>query len=528
MGYSGWEGDVIMNALNNRLQSPLPFNLYWFSYNRSDCDKLPAWITGNPNVRFVVPGSRGMSVGADSQVSDIAAAEIPNVGERGGAGPTLPARKVLDLLVKSFTLDSPPLTKAPLQFFADQLGQSVFREEEDNSGIDIYSFQSVVARVQLAARLLAAKERAQSDVERTMEKVRDALRRSDYRGAIEAANSIPIADAEQRQLEELMAVTSTAADNLGDNSSDQIQAYGLIAAAAEHIARGDATNPHISISWAHALVRKTNVLLAMKQYEKVVAICDELAKRFRNAKEPEILEQVGRGLNNKGHSLSQLDRKEEAIRVYSQVVELFGNATEPRLCARAAAALFNTSTTLGELKRYQDAITVCDDVINRFGHSAEPDLVNMVIRAMNNKAWNLSQLSRYAEAISLCDEVIRHFGQRDEPEVRDAVNRALLSKGIAAKQLSKYDDGLSALDEVVKRLKGTTKPPMLEFIAKALLIKAQIFKTLGEKEQLLTVYSEMVQAFEGHSHEPLRPYLVLVKKMLKEHDQAVATQIDPS
>ncbi|MGA2144557.1 MAG: SIR2 family protein [Bryobacteraceae bacterium] len=58
VGYSGWEGDVFMTALQRRLAAALRTNLYWFCYRRRDADALPAWLRASPNVCAVVPEER--------------------------------------------------------------------------------------------------------------------------------------------------------------------------------------------------------------------------------------------------------------------------------------------------------------------------------------------------------------------------------------------------------------------------------------------------------------------------------------
>jgi tetratricopeptide (TPR) repeat protein len=527
LGYSGWEGDVIMNALKNRLQTPLPFNLYWFCYKRSDCDDLPDWIRENPNIRLVTPSLPAIPSG-ESELSEIANAEIHTVSEAGGIGQILPARKVLDLLVKSFTLDSPPLTKNPLQFFADQLGRSVLREEDDSSGVDIYGFQSVVARVQMASRLLAAREHAQSGIESAMEKVRDALRRSDYRGAIHVAKSISIADANPRQLEELIAASSTAAESLGDNSTERIDAYDVISNATDYLVRGGSSSGSTLANWARALLRKTDVLLALTHYEATITACDEIVRRFSSATEPEVLEQVGRALNNKGHSLSRLNRKEEAIRVFDEVMKLFGQATESQLRARAAAALLSKALVFGELKRHQDSIAGCDEVISRFDSPEEPACEAFVVSALANKGWSLIRLEHYTEGVSLFDEVVHRFAERNEPEIRDTVTRSLLNKGVAAGFLGNNEEALTALKETVRRLRGVTKLPLLEITAKAIASQAQIYKKLNQREQMLVACAEILQCLEGHTEESLERYVLMAKSMMSEPDQVVATKAVPT
>ncbi|MFZ5889598.1 MAG: hypothetical protein ACOY0T_00900 [Myxococcota bacterium] len=44
-----------MGALRRRLASPLPYNLYWFSYRRTDVDSLPEWLREHRQFRAVVP-----------------------------------------------------------------------------------------------------------------------------------------------------------------------------------------------------------------------------------------------------------------------------------------------------------------------------------------------------------------------------------------------------------------------------------------------------------------------------------------
>jgi len=59
VGYSGWEGDVLMTSLKRRLKHPLGSNLYWFCYRRGDLEALPAWLKDNEDVRFVMETASG-------------------------------------------------------------------------------------------------------------------------------------------------------------------------------------------------------------------------------------------------------------------------------------------------------------------------------------------------------------------------------------------------------------------------------------------------------------------------------------
>ena len=59
IGYGGWEGDVLMASLKRRLQSPLPYNLYWFCHSRKDTEFLPEWLRSNLQVYIVAPPQEG-------------------------------------------------------------------------------------------------------------------------------------------------------------------------------------------------------------------------------------------------------------------------------------------------------------------------------------------------------------------------------------------------------------------------------------------------------------------------------------
>jgi tetratricopeptide (TPR) repeat protein len=71
----------------------------------------------------------------------------------------------------------------------------------------------------------------------------------------------------------------------------------------------------------------------------MIAVWDEVARRFGEAVEPALREQVARALVSKGFTLRQLNRSEEAIAVYDEVVRRFGEATEPALRELVARAL---------------------------------------------------------------------------------------------------------------------------------------------------------------------------------------------
>ena len=78
---------------------------------------------------------------------------------------------------------------------------------------------------------------------------------------------------------------------------------------------------------------------------------DEVMRRFGDATEAALREQVAKALFNKGVTLGALNRSEEAIAVYGEVVRRFGDATEAALREQVAGALFNKAMASCRPKR---------------------------------------------------------------------------------------------------------------------------------------------------------------------------------
>ena len=55
VGYSGWENDVIMTRLKERLSYPTPLRYIWVCYSRESYDTLPQWLKSSSSVDFVIP-----------------------------------------------------------------------------------------------------------------------------------------------------------------------------------------------------------------------------------------------------------------------------------------------------------------------------------------------------------------------------------------------------------------------------------------------------------------------------------------
>ena len=347
IGYAGWEGDVIMSALQRRLQTELPYNAYWFCYRRSEVELLPDWLKSHPDVYFVVPPAleagrqtvaslSGGESRARGPMKTIPYAEAGQLSGKEGEEPTLSGQKVLDKLIQTTKPKDPGLTMDPLGFFAEQLRTSLPQDETGKTEGDIYSIRSVIERIE------RAREKETETIEESpLEAVRDALRRSQYREAIREGLGIRIrkSDLANSQLLELASNMLSAGLGLGDDSSDEIHSYDLVVAIGDVLStERNIDNHHIREQVAKALLYKGITLAALNRSEEEIAVYEEVVKRFGEASEPELREQVAKALVNKGITLSALKRSEEAIAVYTEVVKRFGEASEPELREQVARA----------------------------------------------------------------------------------------------------------------------------------------------------------------------------------------------
>ena len=104
IGYSGWEDDVIMSKLRDRLQyAALPYSLLWFCFSAKDYELLPEWLKSSDDVIFVLPEQKSVEDEVDRK-------EELSI---------LPAEDVLNALITRFGFDAPNLFSNPIQYYID-------------------------------------------------------------------------------------------------------------------------------------------------------------------------------------------------------------------------------------------------------------------------------------------------------------------------------------------------------------------------------------------------------------------------
>jgi len=331
IGYSGWEGDVFMTALQRRLVTPLPYNLYWFCYRRDEIRDLPDFLI-HPDVYFVVPNEAPLESSVRSTDGDEAENRSSNsVNDRK---PTLSATTVLDVLLNQFGMESPQLTRDPLTFFADRL-RSELPGDEVQADRDIYSFRSVLERVERA--IVREQQDAQRDEynERRLEQIREAVRRARYEEALQLAKDRP--DFSAKQLRELLNTMDSAARAMGSKShmtplacDVALRCYGQLCELH------DPLKPVVLSGLANL---KGNAFYADHKYEQAIKAYDQALIPLANDCDMQMPLTLLH--NNKGLALKALGKTDEALNEYEIVIaQLTGNTNDEALNRLAVALVF--------------------------------------------------------------------------------------------------------------------------------------------------------------------------------------------
>jgi tetratricopeptide (TPR) repeat protein len=581
IGYSGWEGDVIMEALRRRLSpafSTLSSNIYWFCYRREAIEMLPSWLVNHKDVRIVAPPaaasqtavprsaaleqpqqSAGTPLALDGRRSPLerpgeARAVEGSGGSTGSsavpaaalASPTLPADRVLGLLINMLGAPVPPIADNPVAYFAGQMRARLSGIQDLETDV-AYSFGDILDRIERARN---CDEKASTPNQELMPELRNLMRSARYRDGIRLLLEAPPAAIEAMSTEDAKYAAGAmweAAVALLDDSEEELGAYQLIGRLGSRIPAGEPDDedtqrriaraglyealtlanrsrfdeavaaydqvvqrfgasplPLVQEQVAGTLFSKGATLSSLGRYDEAVVAYDALAARFSGSTEANVLEQVAKGLNNKGTALMALDGSDAVLAPFDEVVRLIAERPEPALQRQVAIAYFNKGVHVGSLGRIEESIADYDQVIGRFSASDDLILRQQVAKAMLNRGVQMGSLDRHDESLADYDEVVRRNAGTDDAELQDQVALALVNKGIRLSALGRPLDEIGAYDQVVQMFGAAVRPFIAGQVARALLNKGVVLGTLDRSEEALAVYDDIVARYGSQNDPNLR------------------------
>lgn len=121
VGYSGWENDVIMRCLKERLSYPTPLQYIWICYNKQSYTNLPNWIKNNDSVIFVIP---------ESEKSDCNETCDTLSWDSTSNNDVIDATMFFKRIISSFKLKTPLIFTDPYSYYSQKI-HSVLPKNED-------------------------------------------------------------------------------------------------------------------------------------------------------------------------------------------------------------------------------------------------------------------------------------------------------------------------------------------------------------------------------------------------------------
>ncbi len=484
IGYSGWEDDVFMTALRQRIEShALAYNLYWFCHDRAGAELLPDWLLGCTHVRFVVPADTGDGAPGDRR----AAAEQE---------PTLAAVTILDALIRALEMPVPDLTRNPVAFFARHLRTSLIPTDEarESTADDVYLLEAMIEELELLA---PSWESAGSRTDAAgpamqLEAIRDAVRRSRYQEAIVSARAIDLETLPATSVRELREMALMAALQLDDDSDDELDGYRLAIAAADRF-QGDGPdlleNARSAVS---AFANAATVLTAQRRDGEAVEMLTEAFLRFEDI--PELRPDVVDLLETRALVLWRTRQHPQELETWDLIIKRFAEDSDPTVQATVARAYVEKADTL-ENDDYPAALMTYDAMLAYYADSPVPAVQVEVVRAMRARAFALAMLQRHAEAVTTIDELIATWEHSPSARIRRELARAFDDKAFDLQMLGRIDEAISTLDAQQDRY-GDDPELQTEVLA-GRLSKGRLLVRSGRRDDATAIFDAIIEQGRG-------------------------------
>lgn len=435
IGYSGWEDDVVMKALERRASSTFPYRMFWFCFQPPKVESFPEWLITHPQIYFVTRSVPEQAQASTTTGQQSASADAPPPAPPPKSLKTeLPAHIVLERLSRELKIEEPPLFDDPIEFFAKQLENllpkleeivesDVSAEDDDSAVGDNYFIGNLVAELREINR---QKKKGQLSQLRSVIK---ELRRSNPHQAIEEAKKINISKGKlgERQLREFMKAMWLAARSLFDNSQEELEANNMVVKAGAKLLKA---NPA------------------------------DMAAR----------ELMAKAYVNKGVILGSQDKHERGIKVFDDVLQFIGDPTTLTLRAQKAKALYNKAVAYGSVQKKDEERATYKCLIEEFYTSNEKEITVHVARATNNLAYKL--IVDLKQELAASDTKTQNSGKLNLREAREMIERAfklspqnpyiLSNLGYAAALAGNYDEAEKYMKQAIELGREKIKNGALE------------------------------------------------------------------
>jgi tetratricopeptide (TPR) repeat protein len=418
VGYSGWEHDVIMTALKNRLyHDRIPNNLYWFCYRSDDLKKFPNWLQEHPDVNFVLP-----NVFFDNDGNK----EKDALRPASDGYEILSAESIFQGLVDEVRIEQPSLILDPLSFFAKQL-KKLLPRDYSKKGQTAYRLGDVIQRVETGNQLLKTHEavikQEKNSLKAKLEAIKEVFRKGDNKNSIRLICELTDKEwefVEAESAKELSSILKATLPTFKPRTKNEIARYENVINVLQRLSKQSEKYDEIIaetlFDWAYSSGEKGDLIKEIEIYDRLIA-------QFLNSKKIQLQIIAAKAFYNKGFRLINMEKYWEAIEVYDEFdkkfrkIKVVGNLSTLKIMS-----LINKGIACGKLKDFEEEVKVLVEVDKRYRNTEE--VQQWVATALVNKGIALIKMNKASQAINIWKETRRRFGKHKDPQIQERVSKA--------------------------------------------------------------------------------------------------------
>ncbi|WP_339832204.1 SIR2 family protein [Paenibacillus sp. FSL R7-0272] len=522
IGYSGWEKDVFMQALERRLESPLPFNLYWFCYSENDIESLPRWLRENSDVKFVVPSSNNEQ--RHEEDLDQILLGVKDVEKDNSV---LEAKEVFEQFINKFNIESPEITRDPIGFYVKTINNSIASDNLSRDEEGQYFFKEVIDR------LLRAKESKEYTTNLFLEELKELLKKSQYEEVInKVQKNYNYSIFNFQEHTELLDVILSASDKIYDN----FRGYDLIVKISMQLLEKNIKSAdiyEINKVICEALVGKADVLRDQGLFSEALRVYDEVISNFTGKR---YVYYIVYSLFHKALTYEALQNLEEAIQNQDYIIHKYSNIKVQKVRNILASSYLKKAMYLFQNNNLSESIKVLDEFKLKYSNDNDSKMQYLLCLSLFFKSMFYNSNNLLDKELEVYDELLDLFGESEEYKIKETVARSLKNKGETLTKLQRHNDVLDTLDEITKRYTDEEESTLKEIAANAMMSKGRYLDNIGNRteaikmyERINKYYSQLEQISDTEQLQKAESYVAMgrFKEALTVYDDIISTIVKP-
>jgi SIR2-like domain len=502
VGYGGWAGDTIMTILKERLDEGLEHNSYWFCHSREAYDSLPSYFRDHNEILFVLPGyeTDPALIAVETKIELTKISQTIQDPSKVLQPHYLDAVDVFDALIEAFRLEAPALTKDPIGFFGSQLKRAVHQtgSGQPKASTDLYNFGSIIKRIASAKRLEA---RDRSDSAKTLEGIRDAMRRADYARVVKLAilaKRLQAILSNSSAVEEIITSLEASINRVSLDNDVRERGFSSLVALVRRLKSGK--QHEYQVNFARAMRGQAGALADLNKPGRAIGILKELINRFRGSNNASVRRELLSATVDIGTFLSVFEKKQAGIDLLAKFAVDNDKAKDTFIGNLVARSMYMRGIGLLVMDRELDAFEELGRVIDLFRDSEEPAKRDYVANATRYRAILSHSVKASSEQLTQVLVDIKSFIGSKEYQARNSAAHG--AEAVGSIRFIRNDRfGAAEAYRVVSELLPDAVGADNEFVAKAMAEEVSMYRAVNDQEAERLAVERLTRRY-GASSDP--------------------------